>query len=72
DGMLWVDVPTADGLTAFDIFDEEGRLLGRIATGVKRDFTIKPRVRNGKVYLVATDELDVPHVYVFRIERNTN
>ncbi|MEX2281947.1 MAG: 6-bladed beta-propeller [Gemmatimonadota bacterium] len=68
-GFLWVDVPTADGRTAFDIFDTESRLLGRVATGIWRMPYVKPLVRNGRLYLVGLDDLTVPFVYVFRIER---
>jgi hypothetical protein len=69
DGNVWVDVPAPDGFSTFDVFDQEGRRLGRVATGVKRDTSIKPRVKNGRLYLAASDD-DVPVVFVFAIERS--
>jgi streptogramin lyase len=66
-GRLWVDVPTVDGLTSFDVFDAEGRLLGRVDTGVQRDAYVDPIVRDDLLYMVANDELDVQNVSVFRI-----
>ncbi len=69
EGNLWVDMPSSDGLTTFDVFDKEGRRLGQLATGVKRDPTVKPRVQNNKLYLAGQDDTDVPVVYVFAIER---
>ena len=67
EARLWVDVPTVDGITAFDVFDADGRLLGRLSTGVRRLRWVKPLVRNGRLYVVAADELDVPNVHVLRI-----
>jgi hypothetical protein len=66
-GRLWVDVPTVDGLTSFDVFDAEGRLLGRVDTGVQRDAYVDPIVRDDLLYMVTSDELDVQNVSVFRI-----
>lgn len=68
--FLWVDISTADRRTAFDIFDERGAFLGRLSTGIRRSPYVKPRFRNGRVYLVGVDELDVPFLHVYRIDRS--
>jgi hypothetical protein len=67
-GNLWVEVLDADGLTEFDIFDADGRRLGRLATGIRRVQWVKPRLRNDRLYLVATDDLGVERVLAFRVE----
>ena len=67
-GNLWVELLDADGLTEFDVFDADGRRLGRVATGVERMQWVKPRVRNDRLYLVATDDFGVQRVMAFRVE----
>lgn len=70
DGNLWVAVPAAPLQTVFAIFDPDGRYLGRLwIDGVSRVPYLPPVVRNDRLYLVGTDELDVQRVHVFRIER---
>ena len=71
DGNLWVDVPTANGITAFDVFDADGRLMGRLSTDVRRVRWVKPLIRHGRLYIVVAGELDVPNVHVLRIETDT-
>jgi hypothetical protein len=70
-GYLWVDVPTTDALTAFDIFDPAGRFLGRLPTGVDRDTYVDPVLRDDLLHLVVTDSLGVAKVAVFRIRRSS-
>ena len=70
DGNVWLSVPVGPTETVFAILDPDGRYLGRLQLdGIDRDIYIPPVVRNGRLYLVATDELDVQRVYAFRIER---
>jgi hypothetical protein len=69
DGYLWVSVPGGPKVVAFALFDPTGRYLGRLqATGLARD-VVPPVVRNGRLYLVGSDETDVQRVYVYRIEK---
>jgi hypothetical protein len=70
DGYLWVDVSGAEGSTEFDVFDPEGRRLGRIAAPVQRAPGVSPVVRGSKLYMSAVDEADVPFVQVLQIERD--
>ena len=70
DGDLWVSVPTAPNEAAFAVFNGEGHYLGRLsAKGVSRSPYLSPVVRNDRLYLAGQDELDVPKVFVFRIEK---
>lgn len=70
DRHLWVSVPAGPKEAVFAVFDPEGRYLGRLqANGLKRDRFLPPVVRNGRLYLVGRDELDVQRVHVFRIDR---
>jgi len=67
-GYLWVSVPAGPMETVFALLDPEGRYLGRLELNdLKRDPFLQPVVRNGRLYLVGRDELDVQRVYVFRI-----
>jgi hypothetical protein len=70
DGHLWVSVPSGSDETVFAILDADGRYLGRQRLeGVRRLRWVPPVVRNGRLYLVGQDELEVPRVHVYRIER---
>ncbi|HLG05554.1 MAG TPA: 6-bladed beta-propeller [Gemmatimonadales bacterium] len=70
DGHLWVSVPAGADQATFAILDSAGRYLGRLeATGVRRYPYVPPVVRNDRLYVAGSDELDVPKVYVFRIEK---
>ncbi|HVG46305.1 MAG TPA: 6-bladed beta-propeller [Longimicrobium sp.] len=69
DGYLWVSVPGGPTEAVFEVFDPGGRYLGRLrANGAGRDI-VPPVVRNGRLYLVGSDEMDVQRVYVYRIDR---
>jgi hypothetical protein len=70
DGYLWVTVLAGPTEMVFAVVDPTGRYLGRLqANGLVRDSFVPPVVRNGRLYVVARDELDVQRVHVFRIER---
>jgi hypothetical protein len=66
-GNTWVERRTADGW-AYDLFDPTGRLLAEIPAPERYE-RIPPFVRDGRLYIVARDELDVEYVKVFAIER---
>jgi hypothetical protein len=66
-GNAWVrrdDVPDAD--TPWEVFDAEGRLLGTVITPAGLRVT-----QIGEDFVVGTwkDELEVPHVRVYRLEK---
>lgn len=69
-GYVWVEPSLAAGESApaFDVFDPEGRYVGRVAlpAGVGRIFN--PVVRGDRIYAVALDEMEVPSVVGFRLE----
>ncbi len=70
EGDLWLGLPAAPAQSAFAVVDPEGRYLGRFdIAGMTRTTWLHPVVRNGRIYWVGTDDLDVPHVYVYRIEK---
>ncbi|MGH7699372.1 MAG: efflux RND transporter permease subunit, partial [Gemmatimonadales bacterium] len=68
-GNLWVDPVTGreDDDRVFDLFDSEGRYLGR----VRSDFPIagEPVFRGDRLYAVTRDEDDIPYVVRVRIVR---
>jgi hypothetical protein len=65
EGRLWVEAATEDGF-AWDVFDREGRLLGT-APAPARAGGVPPYARNGHLYQVETDEMDVHYVAVYRV-----
>ena len=71
DGNLWAWPVTEKDLKdrALDVFDPEGRYLGRVTSPLpiaRRPF---PSFRNGMMYAVTRDELEVPFVVRLRIEK---
>jgi hypothetical protein len=70
-GFLWVmpDVSEGEMSRRFDIFDPEGRYLGRATSDVPLGWRT-PVFRGDTVYAVITDSLDVPYVVRARIERS--
>jgi hypothetical protein len=69
-GYLWVGVPASPMQVVFAVFDDQGRYLGRLSVeGVERNAFVMPVVRNARLHLAGRDEMDVPRVYVFDIER---
>ncbi len=70
DGNVWLTVPAGPIETVFAVLDPDGRYLGRLAvSGVARDSFLRPIVRDDRLYWVGRDELDVPRVLVYRIDR---
>jgi len=68
DGYLWVSVPAGANETVFAVIDPQGRYLGRLqVAGIRREAGVPPVVRNGNLYVVARDELEVPRVFRYRI-----
>lgn len=64
DGYLWVIPVLADEkMSAFDVFDPDGRYLGRIPFGVQIQARNPiPIIRGNRLYAVIQDELGVQHV----------
>jgi hypothetical protein len=62
DGQMWVERDTGSG-TAFDVFDHTGRLIATLDTPTRLD-RVPPYVRDSRLYMVITDELDVEYVKV--------
>lgn len=71
DGHLWLRpaVPEGHVGAAFDLFDPEGRYLGRAGLASGLDRTPPPVVRGDALYGVRRDSLDVPYVVRVRIRR---
>ena len=71
EGQVWVRLVTAieDAGLRFDVFDRDGRFL----TAVQADFPVAqyppPIFRDGFMYAVTEDELEVPYVVRARIEK---
>ena len=60
-GYLWVDpeLPAeADG-HELEVFDPDGRYLGRIHTDFPRDASLVPVIRGERLYTVVSDDLGV-------------
>jgi hypothetical protein len=64
-GQMWVEAAVEEGF-AWEVFSAEGRLLG-LAPAPSRAPAIPPYVRNGHLYQVETDEMDVQYVAVYRV-----
>ncbi len=70
-GNLWVRpvVPEALRLRVFDVFDPEGRYLGRAISAVPIQSSPLPTFTADAVYGVSVDELEVPYVVRLDIRR---
>lgn len=68
---VWVRPVTEEALEdrVFDVFDPEGRWLGRVESPVALSSSPAPRFHGDVVYGVTRDELDVPYVVRLRIVR---
>ena len=64
-GRTWVERETATG-RVFDVFDGAGRLLAELEAPQRLD-RVPPYVRDGRLYLVVTDSLDVEYVNAFDV-----
>lgn len=72
-GHLWVSRTAAAGEEegrVWDIFDPEGRYLGRLALPFNLALGPMPRVRDDVLYGVVRDEMDVPYVILARLTRD--
>jgi hypothetical protein len=70
DGTIWVSpvVGSAEERSRYlDAFDAEGRYLGRVALPFTLSAYPPPLFRNGMVYAVTRDELEVPYVVAARV-----
>ena len=68
DGWVWIE--TEKGATrAWDVFDERGHYVGRVASPVPIEKKPFPVFGSGMVTGVTLDELDVPYVVQLRIVR---
>jgi hypothetical protein len=70
-GYLWVQMIAAPDMEGrlFDVFDPEGRYLGEVQAPFPVEFYPAPIFRDGYMYAVTEDELEVPFVVRARIER---
>jgi len=71
EGTVWARPARAKGEpgAAFDVFDAEGRYLGRVDLPGGMDQQPAPVIRGGALYGVARDSLDIPRVVRARIVR---
>jgi len=69
DGHLWVEPAGRDTAAILDVFDPRGRYLGAVRSPVELGSRRPWRFHGDRLYAVVTDELDVPYVVRFRIER---
>ncbi len=70
EGNLWVQMVAEGDLEGrlFDVFDSQGRYLGEVLLPLSVDFYPAPIIRNGYLYAVTEDELEVPFVVRALIE----
>jgi sugar lactone lactonase YvrE len=71
EGNLWVAVLSASGEVGweFDVFDPEGRYLGVVELPFRLPRGEAPIFREGLLYGITQDELEVQYVVVARVER---
>lgn len=71
EGNLWVQMVAEGDLEGrlFDVFDSQGRYLGEVLLPLSVDFYPAPIIRNGYLYAVTEDELEVPFLVRAGIER---
>jgi hypothetical protein len=71
EGNIWVAVLSASSEVGreFDIFDPEGRYLGVVELPFKLQLGRAPIFRDGVLYGIAVDELEVQYVVVARVEK---
>jgi streptogramin lyase len=73
-GRLWVRryQEDADEPARFDVFDRTGHYLGSIRLGIRISPHFSPRIRDGRLYTVAVDALDVPSVIRIPVGLSSN
>jgi hypothetical protein len=72
DGYLWVQLTTRDRKDrgrVFDVLDPAGRYLGRVRLPFQLSEYPTPLFRNGMIYGVTQNELEVPFVVRARVRR---
>lgn len=69
-GHLWVTptLPREQRGRALDVFDPDGRYLGRATSDVLLNSWVPPRVIGDRLYAVVRDSMDVPYVIRARID----
>jgi len=69
-GYAWVQptLPAGERGLAFDVFDPEGRYVGRVALPLDAERTVNVVVRGDRLHAVVMGEMDVPQVVGFRLE----
>lgn len=69
EGNLWVRTPSGGDGVLFDVYSGDGAHLGTasLALGLTLSGQATPVVRGDQIWLVVTDELDVPYVVRARI-----
>ena len=73
EGNLWVRTPSGGDGVLFDVYSEDGEYLGTASlgpgfgSGLRLFDRVTPVVRGDLIWLIATDELDVPYVVRARI-----
>jgi hypothetical protein len=65
EGKMWVEAAEESGFV-WEVFGPDGRLLGRMEAPPRAE-GIPPYVRDGRLYQVEVDEMDVPGVGVYRV-----
>lgn len=69
EGNLWVRIPSHGGGVLFDVYSGDGAYLGtaRLGFGLALFEQVPPVVQGDLIWLIATDDLDVPYVIRARI-----
>ena len=67
-GYLWVRSDAEGAGPGFDVFDPDGRDLGRASSDVLINSWVPPVIVGDRLYAVVRDTLDVPYVVRARIE----
>ena len=68
-GYLWVRPSVAEGeADAVDVFDPQGRYLGRVAAAGETEIDEIHEIRGSHLYAVVRDENDVEYVVRYRIQ----
>ena len=69
EGNVWVRTPSGGDGALFDVYSGDGEYLGTasVSLGLNLFDRVTPVVRDDLVWLIVTDELDVPYVVRARI-----
>jgi sugar lactone lactonase YvrE len=70
-GYFWAApiTGTEDERRVFDVFDPEGRYLGRVRLPFRVESSPRPAFRGGYIYAVTQDDLEVPYLVRARLNR---